>query len=76
MKKCLIENCPNDARKRSPVCSSCAHCFYYWEHHERGVVAIIDRQQQLAKWQDRMVFLGSKTRRFRRAKRVIEKARS
>lgn len=73
-RKCVIENCDHMARARSPVCYQCAANFRYWQ--KRPVSAVISRQHQLEKWQDRMQYLGSEDRRYSRAKRIIEKARS
>jgi hypothetical protein len=73
---CLIEHCPNNRRVRSPVCAACAHNFHYWD--ARGASAIMHRQQQLEKWQDRMEYLGEQTsnRRIGSAARYVEKRRA
>ena len=73
---CLIEHCPNARRLRSPVCQACAANFHYWD--ERGADAIMQRQSQLEKWQDRMQYLGEQkpNRRIRNAARQIKARRS
>lgn len=74
---CLIEHCPNPRRVRSPICSACAQAFRYWD--KRGPSAILARQDQLEKWQDRMEYLGTDhnpTRRLRNVSRQIEKRRA
>jgi len=74
---CLIEHCPNERRKLSPVCRSCAACFGYWER--RGAGAILARQNQLEKWQDRIQYLSQERpnpRSIRNASRFISRRRS
>ncbi|MBA0084835.1 MAG: hypothetical protein HRJ53_07560 [Acidobacteria bacterium Pan2503] len=73
---CLIEHCPNNRRLRSPVCQACAQNFRYWD--TRGASAIMQRQSQLEKWQDRMEYLGEHTsnRRIGLATRHVEKRRA
>lgn len=74
---CAIEHCPKRRRKLSPVCASCASSFRYWMKKDVG--AILGRQKQLEKWQDRMQYLGTEVepnRRFRNAARIIEKRRA
>lgn len=73
---CLIEHCPNLRRVRSPICATCSGNFRYWE--KRGAKAILDRQGQLEKWQDRMQYMGQRDdqpKEFRNAARTIEKRR-
>ena len=74
---CLIAHCPNQRRIRSPVCAACSHNFYYWE--KKGADAILSRQTQLEKWQDRMQYLGehySQKPKVKHVARSIEKRRS
>lgn len=71
---CLIEHCPNPRRKRSPLCRTCAGSFSYWT--KKGPAAILSRQTQLEKWQDRMEYLGTKERKIRNVAKHIEKRRA
>ena len=71
---CLIEHCPNLRRPISPLCQACAQSFRYWE--KKGPPAILNRQNQLEKWQDRMQYLGKEERRIRRAAKHIENRRA
>jgi hypothetical protein len=71
---CLIEHCPNERRLRSPVCAACAQNFRYWD--EKGPGAVMNRQSQLEKWQDRMQYLGNEERKFKRVAREITNRRA
>ena len=75
---CLIEHCPNSARLRSPVCASCSAAFHRAE--VKGAAWIIQRQNTLEKWQDRMEYVGSKerspTRSMKNAARFISRRRA
>lgn len=73
-KRCLIQHCPNMARVRSPVCRSCAASFHYWD--TRGLGAILERQNRLEKWQDRMQYLGSRDKEYSRVTRFIKARRA
>lgn len=76
--KCSIEHCNNLLKPSSRVttCQACRSSFRYWQAPHRGVAAILVRQEQLEKWQDRIEYLGEKEKRFARAKRVVSAARS
>jgi hypothetical protein len=75
--RCLIEHCPNERRVLSPLCHACAQSFSYWD--KRGPAAILHRQNQLEKWQDRMIYLGTEhtdNRRLRNVARKISRRRA
>lgn len=71
---CLIEHCPNLRRKRSPLCRCCAASFNYWG--KKGPKAVLDRQNQLEKWQDRIQYMSSEERRFKNVAKHIQKRRA
>jgi hypothetical protein len=72
-KACLIQHCPNMARVRSPVCAACASSFRYWD--KKGSGAILERQDRLEKWQDRMQYLGNRDKEYRNVARKIQNRR-
>lgn len=71
--KCAIPHCKNLLKLTSRVntCQACRSSFRYWQAPGKGVAAILVRQQQLEKWTDRILFLATKERRFRRAGTAI-----
>jgi hypothetical protein len=58
---CLIDECDNRRRKRSPLCEACSRSINgYWLKRivNIGAHVVRDRQKALAKWQTRMRYLG------------------
>lgn len=66
--KCIIFHCDNtiSSKARLKTCHQCRRCFHYWEQPGKGVGAVIRRQAQLERWQDRMRYLADEKPRFRR----------
>ena len=67
--KCAIFHCDNSLSKKARLktCKQCRRCFHYWEQPGRGVGAVIARQAQLERWQDRMRYLSEGKPRWKRA---------
>lgn len=55
--KCAIPSCDNvlSPKARLPECHACRSMFCYW--YKKEPAAVIYRQHQLTKWQERMVVL-------------------
>ena len=72
---CIIDKCPNNGRIRSRYCAACAHSFYYWEVKTKkmGLAAIIERQDKLEKWQNRMMYLGNRDKEMKDVARTIKR---
>lgn len=70
MKTCIIEKCgrPVSERSRFPECSRCRAVYRYWDQKPNAAQAIVDRENALDKWRDRMRHLATQTKGTKYAK--------
>lgn len=75
---CAITGCGETLSERSfsDICPRCRSVSKYWRNPERGLAAILVRQQKLRLWQSRMIYLGKVDKDYAKAKRTISNSLS
>ncbi len=75
---CAVKGCGErlSEHARSNICARCQAVARYWRDPTRGLDKILIRQEKLALWQSRMVYLGGVDKAYAKARKVINAART